>query len=715
MGEFMDQESFFRLLADKYNIYLNPQQKEAVVRIQGPSLLLSVPGGGKTTVIVSRCANMVLNHKIDPRKILTLTFSKASAQDMKTRFCDIFGKELACNMVFSTIHSFCYSVVRLYTESKNKPMPQIIEGNESPINKNQILKQIYLDINNEYISDDRLEDLSNSISFVKNMLYNEENIRQLDVGIKNFIDIYNAYEKRKKYEGGIDYDDMLTGTYLLLRRNAEIINMLREKYHYINVDESQDTSLVQHEIIKLIAHPRNNIFMVGDEDQSIYGFRAAFPKALLDFRKTYPGAKILLMEKNYRSTKKIVIPANTFIKQNKGRYQKEMYTENEEGEAIVFKHVNSRNEQYEYLTSVLMSQSNLSDCAVLYRNNISAIPLVDYLEYNNLPFYIRDSNIHFFKHWVVNDILAFIRLALDPCDVEAFGQIYYKTNAFLSREMFEYVVQNMGKGKGALETLLNCPQLPKSTLEAVKLLDDRIGTIDYFKPLKAIEFIEKECEYEKYIRRASKEMGYSVESLNYIIDSLKSIASRVNSFDEFFQRLSILKSAVENSSKYRNKNAVVLTTIHSSKGLEFDRVYMIDLVDGQFPSSKSISDCKEESYALMEEEVRLFYVGVTRARKYLELITFSKANNKPVAASRFVHRFNLAQKQAEHEDIPNEICEGAVLEHVKFGQGLVTRLDEAKDLIVIEFESVGTKMLSLKTCIEGKKIQIPMPSQVDYS
>ncbi|GAE87549.1 ATP-dependent helicase [Acetivibrio straminisolvens] len=705
MSEFMNREDFFRLLADKYNLNLNPQQKEAVLRVHGPSLLLSVPGGGKTTVIVSRCANMILNHKIDPGKILTLTFSKASAQDMKTRFCGIFGKELASSMIFSTIHSFCYSVARLYTRSKNKPMPQIIEGNESPINKNQILKQIYLDINNEYISDDRLEDLSNSISFVKNMLYTEENIRELDVGIKNFVDIYNAYEKRKKNEGFIDYDDMLTGTYRLLKKNTEIINMLREKYHYINVDESQDTSLVQHEIIKLVARPKNNIFMVGDEDQSIYGFRAAFPQALLDFGKTYPGAKILLMEKNYRSTKSIVVPANIFIKQNKGRYQKDMYTENEEGEAVVFKHVESRNEQYVYLTSALKSQSNLAQCAVLYRNNISAIPLVDYLEYNNIPFYIRDTNLHFFRHWVVNDILAFIRLALDPFDVEAFGQIYYKTNAFISREMYEYVVENMGKGKGAIETLLNYPNIPKDTFEAIKYLAGQIETIDYFKPLKAVEFIEKECEYEKYIRRASKEMGYSVESLNYIIDSLKSIASRVDSFEGLFERLSILKTAVENSIKNRNKNAVVLTTIHSSKGLEFDRVYMIDLVDGQFPSSKSISDCKEGNYELMEEEVRLFYVGVTRARKYLELLTFSKANNKPVAVSRFVHRFNLAQKQAEHKAVSNEICEGAVLEHVVFGQGLVTRLDESKDLIVIEFESVGTKMLSLKTCIEGKKIQ----------
>jgi len=697
----MNQKDFLTELREKYNIDLNPQQQEAVVSIEGPSLLLSVPGGGKTTVIVSRCANMVLNHGIDPANILTLTFSRASARDMQDRFYSVFGRELICNVQFSTIHSFCYSVIRDYTAANNRPFPKIIEGNESTVNKSQILRQIYFEINKDYITEDILEDLVNSISFIKNMLYTPDKIGELDVKIKNFVEIYNAYEKLKRNERYIDYDDMLTGTYQLFMKDTGVINSLRKRYRYINVDESQDTSFVQHEIIRLLAYPKNNIFMVGDEDQSIYGFRAAFPEALLKFKETYPEARILMMERNYRSTKNIVKAANNFIKQNKERYEKEMFTENEAGNEVVFKQVTDRNEQYAYLASVLKMQDNLSECAVLFRNNISAIALVDYLEYSNIPFYIRDTNIHFFNHWVVNDILAFIRFALNPHDIEAFAQIYYKTDAYLSKDMLEFVMVNQNRDKTVLQTLLDFPQLPKRTEEAVKSLIKRFGTIEFLKPHLAIEYIEKDLGYEKYIGRASKEMGFSAESINYIIDSLKTIASRVNSFKDLFERLSVLNTAMENAVANRNRNAVVLSTIHSSKGLEFERVYMIDLVEGQFPSAKSISELEEGNRSLMEEEVRLFYVGITRAKKHLELITFSQANNKKSFVSRFVHQLKLAQKQFSC----NEICEGACVEHLKFGQGLVTRIDEVKDLIVIECKKAGVKMLSLRVCMEEGKIK----------
>ncbi|HOQ36424.1 MAG TPA: UvrD-helicase domain-containing protein [Acetivibrio sp.] len=697
----MNQKDFITLLREKYNIDLNPQQQEAVVNIEGPTLLLSVPGGGKTTVIVSRCANMVLNHGINPENILTLTFSRASAHDMKDRFYSVFGSDLSCNIQFSTIHSFCYSVIRDYTAANNRPFPQIIEGNDCPVNKIQILKQIYFEINGDYITEDILEDLQNSISFAKNMLYTPDKIEKMDVKIKNFVQIYNAYEKLKRDERYIDYDDMLTGTYQLFLKDAGVIDSLRKKYQYINVDESQDTSFVQHQIIRLLAYPRNNIFMVGDEDQSIYGFRAAFPEALLKFKETYPGAKILMMERNYRSTQNIVKAANNFIKQNKERYEKEMFTENETGDETVFKHVKDRNEQYAYLASVLKEQDNLSECAVLFRNNISAVALVDYLEDSGIPFYIRDTNIHFFNHWVVNDILAFIRLALNPHDMEAFEQIYYKTGAYLSKDMIEYVKVNQSHDKTVLDTLLDYPQMPKSTKEAVKSLIKHFETIEFLRPSLAIKFIEKEMGYQKYIGKASKEMGFSQESVSYIIDSLKTIASRVSSFNDFFERLSVLNAAMENAWMNRSKNAVVLSTIHSSKGLEFERVYMIDLVDGQFPTAKSISALEEGNRSLMEEEVRLFYVGITRAKKHLELITFSKTNNKNSSVSRFFHKLKLAQAKFLY----SEISEGTLIKHIKFGPGVVIRIDEDKDLIVIEFKGERVKLLSLRVCMEEGKIK----------
>jgi DNA helicase-2/ATP-dependent DNA helicase PcrA len=212
-------------------------------------------------------------------------------------------------------------------------------------------------------------------------------------------EIFKSYEEYKTRFNYIDFDDMLTRTLELFEQNEALINAYRSRYTYINVDESQDTSFLQHQIIKCLAAPRNNIFMVGDEDQSIYTFRAAFPRALLDFEKTYPGAKVYLMENNYRSTKNIVSAANMFIKQNRERYDKNMFSERDEGERVKYTCLEEKNNQYRYIGAELEKEKNLSGIAVLYRNNVSVIPLADVLQRSNIPFYLRDAKNHFFIHW----------------------------------------------------------------------------------------------------------------------------------------------------------------------------------------------------------------------------------------------------------------------------------------------------------------------------
>ena len=282
---------FIKYLSQKHDIFLSEQQKKAVLNIEGPILLLAVPGGGKTTVIVSRCANMVMNHNVDPESILTLTFSKASALDMKQRFQKVFGAEVKGELHFSTIHSFCYTVLRSYYQKMRIEFPAIIEDEKAPITKSQILRQIYLKVKKKYMSDDELEELSNTISYTKNMMLPENRIEEIIDYIDGFFEVFKAYEAIKKQNNYIDFDDMLTRTLALFKSDSDLLDFYRNKYRYINIDESQDTSYLQHEIIKYLAAPKNNLFMVGDEDQSIYTFRAANPKALLDFEKTYPGAR----------------------------------------------------------------------------------------------------------------------------------------------------------------------------------------------------------------------------------------------------------------------------------------------------------------------------------------------------------------------------------------------------------------------------------------
>ncbi len=646
---------FFNLLKDKYDIDLNEQQQEAVKNIHGATLLLSVPGGGKTTVIVSRIANMILNHNIRPDKILTLTFSRASAFDMKNRFDRIFGGDISQDVQFSTIHSFCYSVISKYVNKMGRKFPAVIEGAQGEHSRNQILKQIYLRINDEYVGEDVLEDLSSTISYVKNMLYNTSEIQQYDTQIYNFPQIFNAYEKYKREARLIDYDDMLTGTYSLFKKDREMLNIFRSKYHYINVDESQDTSLAQHELIKLLAQPKNNIFMVGDEDQSIYGFRAAFPQALLDFEKIYPKSKILLMERNYRSTADIVKPANIFIKQNKARFDKNMFTLKEALTPIQFVKLRDKNEQYGHIISSIdsfnsrinVNSKQYSDCAVLYRNNISAISFVDYLERKNIPFYLKETNVQFFNHWMVIDIISFIKLSFNESDKESFRQIYYKLNAFLSKDMFEYALAEIDKHKNVFEALLHYPEIPKRAKGAIIGVYKNIKRIPKMKPYKAIEFIENNLNYKLYLLRMNEEKGYSLESLNQVLDSIKTIATDTQNFDDFFNRLSHLQDIIKNSSKNKNGNAITLSTIHSAKGLEFDNVFIIDLIEGQFPSSKSIDEYNCGGSSLMEEEVRLFYVGITRARENLQIITFNISNKRGIAESRFVNQLINAQNKMQ--------------------------------------------------------------------
>lgn len=718
---------FIKHLNEKHNIFLNEQQQKAVLNIEGPILLLAVPGGGKTTVIVSRCANMVLNHKIKPEKILTLTFSKASALDMKNRFRKVFGNEAGSELNFSTIHSFCYNVLRTYTQRLSLKFPVLIEDENAPITKGQLLRQLHQKHNESFISDDKLEELSNSICYVKNMMMPDNEIAGTVKGIKNFYRIFKSYEAYKAQFNYIDYDDMLTKTLELFKQNEALINTYRSRYTYINVDESQDTSYLQHQIIKCVAAPRNNIFMVGDEDQSIYTFRAAFPKALLDFEETYPGAGVYLMENNYRSTKNIVSAANTFIKQNRERYNKNMYSEREDGEQAKYTYLKDKNDQYGYIGEVLKQEKDLAETAVLYRNNISVIPLADALHRSNIPFYLREAKNHFFRHWVTIDILSFMNLSSDAADNEAFMQVYYKMNAYLSKAMAEYAVSNVNSNGNLFDILLECPDI--NGKQAVKLLEIKknIRKISKLNAFEAIDFIVDVIGYGEYLKRQGNNENETTDSLMQIISGLKSIAGKAGSIDDFKNRLEQLQQIMSNARFNKGKNAVTLSTIHSSKGLEFDKVFIIDLFEGQFPSAGSISEFNTNDRTLMEEEVRLFYVGATRARFHLELMSAKMLDGKKVKPSRFIEQFLAAYKKPVQKtdnskweiNLKGYTDGGLISEkdlylqmpvaHKKFGTGNIRFINTKADLIEIFFSNAGLKTFSLKACISGNLIHALKP------
>ncbi len=628
------------MLKSKYGIDLSKEQEMAIESIDGPCLLLAVPGSGKTTVIVSRCFNMILNHSISPDKILTITFSKSSALDMAKRFSKVFGKEIGLDLKFSTIHSFCYDVVDRYVKMNNRKFPKLLQDDAKRVERKTLLRNIYESLNNEDINDDRIERLSNQISFVKNMLLTNEQIEGFETGFFNFPKIFEAYEDYKCREKCIDYDDLLTGTYRLFLINQEILDYFRKKYHYINVDESQDTSLVQHEIIRLLVKPRDNLFMVGDEDQSIYGFRAASPKCMLSFDTMYDNSKRLFMQKNFRSTKTIVSFANGFIKNNEQRFEKQMFTDNEKGEAVCFKTLKNRQDVFVYLADKLSKINDLSSYAIIYRNNVSLISMINLLEEKKVPFYTRESKNKFFEHVVLKDVQSYISFSNDFHDVESFERIYKILSGFFTKNLFKEIAKKVTPDLDVFEVVRLEKSFSKKTKDIMEDLREDFIKFRKLKPKDIFAFIQNELRYEKYIDRITLRSIYYKRNIDVFFDTLRAISLKTSSFEEYLDRLNLLENLIESSTNNKNENAVTLCTVHSCKGLEFDNVYIVDLAEGIFPTvSIDRKNATKKNLMDIEEECRLFYVAITRAKKYLELLTYKRANFKVFEKSSFVKRW----------------------------------------------------------------------------
>lgn len=612
---------------------LSEEQKKAISHIKGPALVLAVPGAGKTTVLIHRTANLILNEGISPEKILSITFSRASARDMKERFNNLYGDITNIPVHFSTIHSFAYKLIRDYAYRKRQRYI-LIEDMKKKLNKVQLLKNIYFSINNDYITEEKLESIINSIGYIKNMLITpDEYVSQFKVDTNNFLEIFNAYESYKKNNSLIDFDDMLTLALDILQEDKYLLEKYRSRYEYIQVDEGQDTSKVQLEIIRTLAHPKNNLFIVADDDQSIYGFRGAYPEGLFQFNKIYKDGKIYYMEENYRSTKNIVNICNRFIKKNTLRFNKDIFTKNPYIEPIKLVKVKNLEEQYTYLMEQLEGIVDYKNTAILYRNNLSVIGIMEALERKGIPFYIKDFKIKFFDHWLVQDIIDFFLLAQDNSNILAFERIYYKMNGFISKVQLNSI-KALHYEYSVFDRLLSLPGLNdfyKKNFLSLKLNFKKLSKL---KPYEGIDLIEKNLGYGDYLKESHMRFGYSMDSLEIILNYLKIIASNTMDLNGFLARLKYLEYLCSHSKD--NREGLTLSTVHSAKGLEFDRVYMIDLIDGEFPNGSSIDSFNKGDIAPLEEERRLFYVGMTRAKSYLTLITYINKNNKEVKPSRFL-------------------------------------------------------------------------------
>ena len=457
----MRPEEFY----NKLHTHLNGQQWEAVCSTDGPILLLAVPGSGKTTVLVTRLGYMVYCAKIAPENILTVTYTVAAARDMAERFDSIFGGGLKERLEFRTINGICAKIIQHYGNRIGKSAFSLVSENAD---MNKMLSDFFRREQGNYATESDLKGIRTLITYIKNSMLTEEEIRELDeeAGIK-ISEIYKKYCRELHSQKLMDYDDQMIYAYNILRKSPETLRYFQNRYTYICVDEAQDTSKIQHAIIRLLAGSRDNLFMVGDEDQSIYGFRAAYPEALLSFEKDHPGARVLLMEENFRSDGKIVAAADRFIQKNTFRHEKHMRAARKaqtEIEEIVLK---NRSAQYQYLAKA--AQEALTQTAVLYRNNENALPLIDLLERQEIPYRIRNAELSFFTHRVVLDIRNMIRFAMNPKDTELFFQIYYKVSTYINKQDAVRICEiSRQEDREVLDTAVDYEGLPVRTLQSCK-------------------------------------------------------------------------------------------------------------------------------------------------------------------------------------------------------------------------------------------------------
>lgn len=706
-----------------FSVKLNQQQKEAVQSTKGPVLLLAVPGSGKTTVLVTRLGYMIYCRNIPPESILTVTYTVAATKDMSERFAVRFGEDMAKRLEFRTINGICARIIQYYGRRIGKTPFELVKDEKATTG---MLIRICQDHGMGYPTESDLKNVRTLITYIKNMMLNEEELQKLeeesDIRIAG---IYREYCRQMREQKLMDYDDQMLYAYNILRKDLGVLAYFQNRYPYICVDEAQDTSKIQHAIIALLAAGTGNLFMVGDEDQSIYGFRAAYPEALLSFEKKHSGAKVLLMEENFRSNAKIVEAADKFIQKNTLRHEKHMRAARGAGADIREISLKSRKAQYVYLMKAAQecttgmagmsgseehrgrADASVTETAVLYRDNECAIPLIDLLERKNIPYRMRNADLSFFTHRTVLDVQNIIRFAMDPKDTELFMQIYYRLKLFFNKkDALRYAQISQEKDMEVLDAALKYGNLEKYQEDNIRNLKRQMVRILNMPGDEAVNQILTYMGYQDYL----KKMGMNANKL----ETVKLIGSRVESPEKLLERLEELRTIIQE--KVSDKDCpFILSTMHASKGLEYDTVYLLDVMDGILPEKVLANPrtASKEELETYEEERRLFYVGVTRAKNQLNVFTtnkpskfcsellgkrnlrenqqkeyagikkwgdYSPAGTYGIKGNGMYHGYGTGhgfQKQPgkSYQELADALGEGMIVKHKKFGEGVVVDME----------------------------------------
>lgn len=683
---------------------LNPQQEAAVQAAEGPVLLLAVPGSGKTTVLLHRLGYLIFCRGVAPEHILTVTYTVAATRDMAERFARTFGGTWAGRLEFRTINGLSARIIRYYEQVKGRQAFSLVteEGKLAAL-----VGELCRKATGEFATESTIRSVRTAITYCKNRQMTREEIENFQVEDLPFPRIYRAYHAELRRRRWMDYDDQMVYAAQILRQYGDILAHFQEKYHYLCVDEAQDTSRIQHTILKLLSGRRRNLFLVGDEDQSIYGFRAADPGALLRFEEEYPGGRVLFLEKNYRSTENIVAAADRFIRQNQNRRDKHMVAARGPGPAIQPLWVADRGEQYARLAQLARTCDR--ETAVLYRNNDSALPLLDLLDRQGTGCRCRQMEGTFFTHRVVRDVADFFAFAQDPADGERFLRLYYKMGVGIPRTAAQWALLESGGEGNLLATLAQCPGLSQRSQVLCRALAEEFTQLRGDRGDEAICRLRDHMGYGDYLRNRGADAGK--------LAILEILGRHTPSPPALLDRLGELRERIRQGDSDPN-SPFLLSTIHGSKGLEYQRVILMDVADGILPLVEAPAGDHPDPAAVeaFEEERRLFYVAMTRAKEELFLFRFRRSDLGSAFArdlfptkTRRLRQAVAPRPKGGGRPAPPPLPDlalfdaGAPVTHRAFGRGEV--VSRQGDIATILFREKGEKKVSLSVALRQGQLR----------
>ena len=600
----------------------NEAQTQAIQHTDGPCLVLAGPGSGKTLTIVNRVKYLIEKQKVRPEEILVVTFTRFAAAEMKSRLCLVMGKR-DLPVTVGTFHGIYYGILK-WAYRVNQ------ENILSETEKYQILRGV---INKErmeiFDEEDFIQDIAAEIGKVKNNRIPLEEFVSEKCSADAFRNIYRNYEQHRKELKKIDFDDMLVLCYELFRSRPDVLAQWQKKFRYVLIDEFQDINRIQYDVIRMLAQPENNLFVVGDDDQAIYGFRGADSELMLGFGKDFPDAKQILLGMNYRSTANIVQNSLKLIENNVERYSKKLEANREGGSCLHIQEVKDPVEEAEYvLEEIQKCKENgikEEEIAILFRVHTDARAVVEAMVERKIPFQMKEHLPNIYEHFIAKDIMAYFRLATGARNRQDFLQVMNRPKRYLGRD-------SVAGTKVSFEDMRKFYCDKDWMIDRIDQFEWDVKMLMKMAPYAAIQYIRKRIGYDDFLKEYAFTHQINRSDLNEVMAEIEEAAKAFTSVEEWFTHVEEYTETLRAKEKERNRPrpGVRLMTIHASKGLEFKQVFLIEANEGRIPYQKAKTD-KE-----IEEERRLFYVAMTRAKDFLKICYVKIKNGKEVTPSRFV-------------------------------------------------------------------------------